>query len=177
MSQREHARTKARYDGARQDARVAAANALGPHLGAPLIIGGWGARAQLAYEEQWCASSDNGRTRFDWPRIFRESRNHLDRLDMVIWAPGDWLSGLALAETTGRAVVVRFVEGTAQDGCPFKGKRALIAFEAASSFGQACGKIELRAEPINEALAKLYCDLYGFQHTVVNGKRILTKPI
>jgi hypothetical protein len=177
VSQREVARVKARYDEARGAARVAAARNLSPHLGAPLTLGGWGARAQQAYMDHWSDPPLPGRIRFDWVDIFRESRNSLDRLDLAIWANEDWLSGLALITTTARAVVVRFVEGTTKGGCPFKGKRALIAFEAAACFGQRCGKAEIYAEPVNVALEQLYICDYGFAPAVVNGKRMLTKPI
>jgi hypothetical protein len=147
-----------------------------PHLGAPLTLGGWGARAQQAYADNWEGSKE-GRISFDWLEIFRSSRNDLARLDIAMWASDGWLSGLALITTTSRAVVLRFVQGTANDGCPHKGKRALIALEAAACFGQGCGKVEIRAEPVNARLEKLYCDDYGFQRALVNGKPILTKAI
>jgi hypothetical protein len=150
---------------------------LSPYLGTSLTLTAWGARANQAYNDQWGDAPPPGRVRFDWPDIFRRSKSDLGRLDLAIWANDNWLSGLALVTTTARAAIVSFAEGTIKEGCPLKGKRALIAFEAATCFGQACGKTELRVEAINATLETLYCDNYGFAPGVVNGKRMLTKSI
>lgn len=105
--------------------------------------------------------SDWGETHFPWEEIFQKHRDP-DRLDMAIWGAEDRLSGLALGLTTGQSLMLRFVEGDPREDCPLRGKRILIALEAATNYAQARGKREIRLQPINEKLVYLYENVYGF---------------
>jgi len=123
-------------------------------LGLDVQITEWGGRAGKHLAE-W------GSSRFDWPEIFRR-HNDPDRIDMAIWAGRDRLAALGLGLTTSQSVTLRFLEGDPRPDCPLKGKRILIALEAASNYAQLRGKKEIRLQPKNEALIYLYETVYGF---------------
>ncbi|MER9391887.1 MULTISPECIES: hypothetical protein [unclassified Mesorhizobium] len=120
----------------------------------PVQITEWSGRALKHYGE-W------GQSYFDWQKIFRVHREP-DRLDMAIWSGQGRLSGLALGLTTGQSLMLRFMEGDPREACPLKGKRILIALEAATNYAQARGKREIRLQPINEKLVNHYTNVYGF---------------
>lgn len=120
----------------------------------PVRITEWSGRA-LKCSESW------GKTYFDWPEIFRRHREP-DRLDMAIWSGPDHLSALALGVPTGQSIMMRFAEGDRRDSCPLRGKRILIALEAATNYAQLQGKREIRVQPINNELVYLYENVYGF---------------
>jgi hypothetical protein len=148
-------RAKARYAVDRDAAHRQAALHLSTPIGVDFHLSGWTGKAREALAAQWKSSY------FDWAEIFRRHRDP-DRLDMVIWAPEERLSGIGLGLTTGESVVVRFVEGDPRDDCPLKGRRIAIFLECAALYAQARGKLELRIQPINERLATLYQQSYGF---------------
>lgn len=122
-------------------------------IGKPVRITEWSGRAQ---RQLWANAH------FDWEKIFRQHREP-DRLDMAIWSNDAQLSGVALGLTTGQSLMLRFVEGDPRDNCPLKGRRFLIALEAATNYAQARGKREIRLQPINDKLVHLCENVYGFQ--------------
>lgn len=84
-----------------------------------------------------------------------------DRLELAMWVDGR-LVGLALCRLAGHAIVVQAIEGDGDPTCPLRGKRALLAFEAAANYAQALGKTELWVHPKNAELVSLYTRSYGF---------------
>lgn len=158
---RELARAKQRYETDALEAhRTAAANLI-PALDVNFYLTGWTRKAQEAYRDQWVLFVRAPDRSWDWDAIFQRHRDP-DRFEIVIWAPGDRLAGLGIGLTTGRALVFRFFEGDPRPDCPLTGRRILIALEAAACYAQARGKTELRLQPINDRLAALYQDGYGF---------------
>src|SRR4051812_48667027 len=120
--------TKERYATRRSAARHHAVTALSAPFGVDFHLSGWNEDAQQAYATQWGASQRHPDSNWDWPEIFRRY-NEWDRLDLVMWGPGDRLCGLGLATLSGMAVKIRFLEGDPRPGCPLKGKRAAIALD------------------------------------------------
>jgi hypothetical protein len=131
-----------------------AAASMTEFLGTPVQITEWSRRALEGL-------ADWGETRFPWDEIFRRHRDP-DRLELAIWSQRDRLSGLALGLTTERSLLLRFVEGDPRSDCPLKGKRILIALEAAAYYAQARGRKEIRVQPIHDKLVHLYENVYGF---------------
>lgn len=111
-------------------------------------------RALEAISDQW------GKSYFDWPERVRRYRKH-KAFAMAMWS-GERLVGMCLMKVSNSAVTVICVEGAPDDSCQFKGKRLLVALEAATNYAQVCGMDEIRIDPINDALARLYEDVYGF---------------
>jgi hypothetical protein len=70
----------------------------------------WSGRSREAYDSQWAGKHRYAGSGWDWHDIFSRYRE-VDVFDLVIWGPDDRLSGLALATTTGPAVLLHFVEG------------------------------------------------------------------
>ena len=118
-------------------------------------------RAYQAVRDQWDKHGRNPDADWDWRELMRRYRDP-DRLDVAIWSQSDRISGLALAVTTGSAVELKFLEAGPRTDCPLRGKRALIALETVSCYAQARGKREIRVRPVNETVARLYRDVYGF---------------
>jgi len=119
-------------------------------------------RAYEAVRDQWDRHGRKPDADWDWRELMRRYRDP-DRLDMAIWSHSNRISGLALAVTTGSAVELKFLEADPRADCPLRGKRALIALETVACYAQARGKREVRVRPINEAVASLYRDVYGFE--------------
>ena len=119
-------------------------------------------RAYQAVLDQWDRHGRNPNADWDWRELMRRYRDP-DRLDIAIWSHSDRISGLALAVTTGPAVELKFLEADPRADCPLRGKRALIALEIVACYAQARGKREIRVRPINEPVARLYRDIYGFE--------------
>lgn len=155
---RHFALVKARSDQNRASAFRAAALNLQPHLGVEFNISPWSNKALRAFDGHW--STFKREVEWDWPEIFRGHRDY-DRLDLAIWS-GDRLCGLGLGITTPSALELRFLEGCPDPECPLRGRRILIALEAAACYAQTCGKKEIRVSPINSSLESLYRDTYGF---------------
>lgn len=158
---RDLARAKERYETHKGEAQLRAAQQLRPHLeGRDFRLGRWGARAQEAYSVQWKQRhADSG---WDWPELFRNHREP-DRLDIVVWASEERLAALGLAVTTQRSVELRFLEGDFRPECPLKGVRALIVLECVANYAQGMGKEEVRLRPVNDNVAALYRETYGFE--------------
>ena len=133
---------------------------LRPKIGADFRLGEWTGRTLHAYDAQWSPPRhpDAG---WDWPAAFRDHRD-FDALPLVMWTPGDRLSGLGLATVSGKAVVIKFLEGDPRADCPLRGQRALIALEASARYAQMLGRTELRVHPVNSSLERLYQEAYGF---------------
>ena len=155
------ARAKARFAADRDMARRQAALMLQAHVGEQFHLSGWTVKAREAFSDQWLLLDRHTDAGWDWHEVFRR-HSEPDRLDMVLWGPGDRLCGLGLATRSGTAVHVRFIEGDPRATCPLKGRRILIFLECAALYGQAQGRAELRIEPVNERLATLYRQIYGF---------------
>lgn len=158
---REYERHKARCASAKDAARRQAALNLDGKFGATFHLSGWTVKAQEAYRDQWLTNPRHEDADWDWDEIFRRHRDP-DNLEIVIWSPGDRLSGIGFCLVTGKSVEIRFVEGDNRADCPLKGYRALIILECATCYAQGLGKGELRAQPINASLQELYVDTYGF---------------
>jgi hypothetical protein len=130
-----------------------------------------------AYDNQWPIERHKDAS-WDWIEVFRRYHRDADRLDMVLWGPQDRLCGLALGLCSKQAVEVRFVEGDCRTSCPLKSKRFLIFLECATNYAQGRGRAELRIDPVNPALERLYTETYGFsrgtnqQRQTCLGKRI-----
>jgi hypothetical protein len=152
-------RAKARYAEQRESAFRIAGQNLVPLIGVQFHITGWTNKAREALAT-WRETGRHVDGRFDWEEIFRRYRE-TDRLDMAIWV-GDRLAALGLGTCTGSSVLLRYLEGDPRQDCPLKGRRILIALEAAANFAQARGKNEIRVQPVNEALSNLYEGVYGF---------------
>jgi hypothetical protein len=163
-------RAKQRYAAAAFEAYRVAALDLVPAVGVEFYITNWTRRAADAYRIQWCNAPRQPENPFDWEDIFRHHKDP-DRLEVVIWGPEQRLSGLGLATTNRQSVILQFVEGDARADCPLQGKRLGIILETAACYAQERGKAELRLQPINEKLASLYVDAYGFTRETKKGER------
>jgi hypothetical protein len=150
---------RAKFEADRNAARLQAAITLAPVLKVDFQIAGWSSRTKQAILDQWNRKAGQG---WDWDEIFRRHRDP-DRLDIAIWSPQDRLSALALGLTSAESVEIRFLEGDPRQDCPLRGRRALIVLECAACYAQAKGRPELRVRPINERLATLYKQIYGFE--------------
>jgi hypothetical protein len=159
------------------DAYRLAALKLEPIVGVALQLSDWTNRAREAYASQWLNAERHPDAGWDWVEIFRR-HNDPNRMAIVIWGPDDRLSGLGLVLASNRSVELRFLEGDPRSDCPLKGKRALIALEAAVAYGQAIGKTDIRVQPATPELTARYVDLYGFtQETLRGEKPFFRKPI
>jgi hypothetical protein len=116
----------------------------------------WSGRTFSALGEQWPS------TQFDWEKVRNAYCREPDRFDAAIWA-GDRLCGLFLATLAGESVTLRFVEGDPRRDCPLMGRRLLIALDAVVNYTQINGRYELRVEPINDKLIKLFETDFGFR--------------
>jgi hypothetical protein len=112
-------------------------------------------KALDAVQQQW------GSSQFDWDAVNSNYRG-IDAFKFAIWVD-DILCGLAIATTGDKNVKLRFIEGSPDPNCPLKGRRVLIALEAAANYGQRRGKHVLTLEPLNEKLILLYETAYGFE--------------
>jgi hypothetical protein len=167
------ARTKARYETDRYNARTQAVANLQAHL-PEFNLSGWGARAREAYLDQWFGTPQ---CRWNWEDIFRRHSDP-DRLDIAIWGENGRLCGLAIGTTTSEALEIRFVEGDPRIDCPLKGRRILIVLESAACYAQVRGRTELRVRPKNEHLENLYRQTYGFVlETTRSGGRYYRKGV
>ncbi|RJG46637.1 hypothetical protein D3Y55_21870 [Mesorhizobium sp. DCY119] len=108
----------------------------------------------------WYGMEDWGKPYFDWRDIDKRHKEP-DRLELAIWSD-DRLSALALALTTGQAIMLRFLEGDPRQDCPLRGMRIAIALETTANYAQARGKKEIRLQPIEDKLVDLYENVYGF---------------
>lgn len=151
-----------RYLRVRLDAYKEAIQNLRAHIKGDFKIVEINSRAYQAVRDQWDRHGRSPDADWDWRELMRRYRDP-DRLDMAIWSQSDRISGLALAVTTGPAVELKFLEADPRADCPLRGKRALIARETVACYAQARGKREVRVRPINEAVASLYRDVYGFE--------------
>ena len=111
------AAAKRRYAQNKHDA-CKAAEALATHIGTSYQITEVSGRALRYISDAW------GSSHFDWPEVLRR-HNEPDVMPIAIWH-GERLCALALALTTGQAVVLRFLEGDARSDCPLKGRRFLM---------------------------------------------------
>jgi hypothetical protein len=134
---------------------MACGETLRSHIGVNFRVSEISLKALEACDSQW------GKSNWDWHEIYRNYRD-ADAFKFAIWVD-DTLCGLAVATTSGQSVVLRFVEGSPDVNCPLKGRRILIALEAAANYGQNRGKRELKLEPLNEELISLYESVYGFE--------------
>lgn len=150
------ARTRQRYETAAENARRETALRLGRVVGVDFNLGRWGAKAREAYPIQW-----GDQSHFNWPEVFRR-HNEMDRLDIVMWGPGDRLSGLAMGLTTSVCVKICFLEGDPRPDCPLKKHRTLIAIECSACYAQGLGRDELRIFPVNKELEEYYRS-FGFE--------------
>lgn len=141
---------------------------LGPLLGVSFSIAECSGRALEAVETQWEPAGRNKETRWDWREVIRRHKEP-DRLEIAIWS-SDRLSGLGLALTGGDCVTLSFLEGDPRPDCPLKGRRVLIALDAAARYAQVRGRAEIRVRPINSALERLYVKTYGFEKRSPKGE-------
>lgn len=162
LSRSEVARVKKRYQSAAYNAGLKACQLLAPIVNAPFQIASWNNRAEQAYLNQWCVSPRHPDASWDWQEIARRHRD-LDTFHLVIWGSEHRLCGLALFLVTKEAVEVRFLEGDHRASCPLKGRRSLIAIEAAACYAQEIGRTELWVEPVNASVRDLYVEGFGFE--------------
>ena len=106
---------------------------------------------------------------FAWHDIWR-LHHEMEAFHMVIWSQEHRLSGLCLCVAKRRAVEIKFLEGDYRADCPLRGKRVLIALEAAANYAQALGREELRIQPVNDRVRSLYQDTYGFEPVSQRGQ-------
>jgi hypothetical protein len=145
---------KKRYAQNKHDACKVAVEALAEPIGVDFQITEISGRALRYIQDEW------GGSHFEWADVLRK-HNEPDAMPIAIWH-GERLCAVSLILTTGQAVVVRFLEGDPRSSCPLKGRRFLIALEAATNYAQARGKKEIRLQPKNDALVYLYEKVYGF---------------
>lgn len=145
------------YEGLQNEATVAARTSLRA-AGISLDVMRFNRRAFEALTDQW----RDRRVDWDWHEICRKNRGPKSYC-IAIWADADCLAGLSLMTVSGEAVTVRYLEGDPRPDCPIKGLRALVALEVATNYAQICGLYEVRIQPLNEALASLYENVYGFE--------------
>lgn len=155
-------RAKQRYLTCRLDAYRLAKDNLAGAIDVDFRVSELTGRAFQAVTDQWVPAGRGQETAWDWAEINRRYREP-DRLDMVIWAPGDRLCGIGLGVTVGPSVEIRFLEADPRRDCPLLGKRALIALEVAACYAQARGKTELRVRPLNSSIERLYREVYAFE--------------
>lgn len=122
----------------------------------------------LDVAERWSRDGADDRVGFDWRKV-KEAHREPKRLELSMWA-GDRLCGLALCLIKNSAVEVRFLEGAPAMDCPLKGRRILVALDCAANYAQACGRSQIRLQPINEGLAELYERDYGFTRVSLKGQ-------
>ena len=137
-----------------------AATRLVSEIGVAFRVSEWTGRSHDAYLAQWPKLRHQDAT-WDWPEVFQQYRD-FDRLPIVLWGPRDRLCGLGLGTISGMALTLNFLEGDFREGCPLRGRRALIALEVGARYAQSLGRTELRVEPANSSLVSLYRDTYGF---------------
>lgn len=154
---------KAYYDSLQKRSARAAAEILRSH-GIDLVLLHYSGRAKEAVEDQWGGS----RMGWNWPEISRCHREP-KAFCLAMWTHDDQLVGLALMTLNTEAVTLKFVEGRPSTDCTFKGKRIIIALEVAANYAQGAGVKEIRIHPLNDALAHLYENVYGFE--VVKGRK------
>jgi hypothetical protein len=157
-------KAQARYNAMKDEARRRASLRLRDEFGLNIRMTGWSRKAETAFR-LW----EGRQVPWDWSEIFRRHREP-KCFDIAIWSMDDRLVGLALATMTRAAVTLAFVEGDPKSDCEFRGKRVLIALEACANYAQAAGVNELRGRPMNEALASLYQDTYGFTLVSARGE-------
>ena len=143
----------------RARALAATSAVLIPEFGIAFELTGWNAAAHAAYHAQW------GSPNFDWEEIFRRFSDPA-RLDLAIWAAGR-LCALGLATPTETSLKLVFLEGDSRPDCPLKGLRIPIFLDVAANYAQDRGKTELRVWPLNDNLAELYLEAYGFSLVTV----------
>lgn len=165
------AQAKARYAQASDDARRKAALNLQGHIGVKFYLTAFSHRVIEAYQGQWCELARHPDGGWDWVEIHRRFRSDINRLEMAIWGPQDRLCGLGLAIPNSCSITLKFLEGDPRPECPLAGRRALIALEATALYAQGIGRRELRVEPVNDALAAMYRDIYGFRLETLRGSR------
>lgn len=156
--------TKAHYEGLRGDARLQAGKAA-QALGLNVRFMSVSRRTYEAIETQWGDARE--RVNWDWQELLRRYSD-IKRLDMAVWTPDDRLVMVALATLSKEALTLRYVEGDPRADCEFKGKRIPLALEAGVTFAQMNGLNEIRIQPLNDALARLYEAEFGF--TLVSKK-------
>ena len=164
-------RAKAHYEGLKNAARRAASLALRA-AGLHVTIVGWSRRTADAIEGQW---GDERRpdASWLWSEIFRRYSD-FKNMSFAVWTgdgrgDDDRLVAVGIVLLTRTAATVRIVEGDPRAGCEFKGKRVLMALEVATNYALANGLAELRIQPLNDALAKVYEDVYGFSLVKAKG--------
>ena len=152
---------KARYSHAATRARLQAALNLQAVLKLPFSITEWSNRSSDALTEQWPLSGRRPDSSWNWPQIQRDFKTDPTKFELAVWGDNR-LSCLAIANLSNSAVVLRFLEGDPRADCPFRGVRTLIVLEAIQCCGLTTGRNEIQVEPVNDALATLYRNNYGF---------------
>jgi hypothetical protein len=156
------AQTRAHYDGLKDKACLEAGKSLRVQLGIDVRIRRTSRTAYEHIRDYWDVAGRHPDAGWDWEELFRRHREP-KRLDMAIWTPTGRLVAMGLATITTAAATVRYVEGDPRADCHLKGKRVLIALEAATNYALGAGLAEIRIEPINGALASMYEKVYGFE--------------
>jgi hypothetical protein len=157
------AQVKAHYDSLKDKACLEASRSLRAFLGIDVRIRRVGRSAHEQVRDLWDPAGRHPDAGWDWEEIFRRHREP-KCLDLAIWTGNsDRLIALALATMNSEAVTLRYCEGSPQEGCDYKGKRVLIALEAATNYALGAGLAEIRIVPVNPALASMYEKVYGFE--------------
>ncbi len=151
-----------RYLRNRFDAYHRARRNLRDRLACDFMVAEISSRAFQAIADQWDGNGRNLEASWNWRELMRRYRDP-DRIDFAIWCNPERISGLGLAITTSNAVELKFLEADPRADCPLRGKRALIALETVACYAQVRGKRELRVRPVDDAVASLYRDIYGFE--------------
>lgn len=99
---------------------------------------------------------------FPW-KVVRTMFPHPARFELAIWV-GERLIGLAHCQVKSQdSLLIQAIEGDRDESCPLRGKRALIAIEAANFYAQALGKHILLLHPMNDELATIYVNDHQFK--------------
>jgi hypothetical protein len=136
--------------------------------------------ADVAWYEQWRPHSGrvppNGG--WNWPELRAHFSKDPQNLCVAMWAATQ-LCGLMIARINQTACVVERIESSPVSNHPFRKKVLLVGLDAAARYAQTSGRSEVWIiEPANEALTKLYVEVYGFEcSTTKQGQQFCRRKV
>jgi hypothetical protein len=163
LSEASQSHQRQRHLAAQLEARRQALANLKDVIETPFLITNLSSRVFEAVRDQWgTVQPPHEEGGWDWLEIHRRYRNSMSAMGLAVWTGYDRLAALGLACPRANSVCLEYLEGDPRPDCPIRGRRILIALEAAACYAQALGKPEIRVSPANAALASLYERHYGF---------------
>jgi len=144
------------------DSVLAAGKNMAPFISVEYSIVQWSNSVSELYRDQWCGEERHSDAGWDWEEIYRRYKSRPKNCLAAMICDGR-LSCLALFTATRQTVSVAFLEGDPREDCKMKPFRATIMLDLAATYGQRLGCNEIRLEPVNDRLTKLYEDDYGFE--------------